>query len=266
MSWMSYDPTAGIANNGDGMTELSIGVSPGLPLYQEVKRRIFDVVRRGDWKPGDAIPSEKRLAERFGVSIGTLRKAVDELVSENLLVRRQGRGTFVTTHNESRYIYSFFHVLRHDGHKEPPEVQLVSFDRVKADAYAASMLGVEVGASLFRIVNLLKLGGMPVDVDEIHLPASLFRGLTEKRARERKITLYQLYQVDFGVTVLRTEERMRAVKADATTAALLAVARGDPLLKVIRRALSFNDMPVELRFSYISTARHEYNSEPVALA
>jgi GntR family transcriptional regulator len=248
------------------VTEIAMGVRADLPLYQEVKRRIFDVVRRGDWKPGDTIPSEKRLAERFGVSIGTLRKAVDELVGENLLIRRQGRGTFVATHDESRYVYSFFHVLRHDGHKEPPEVQLVAFDRVKADAYAASMLGLPAGAPLFRIVNLLKLGGMPVDVDEIRVPAALFRGLTERRARERKVTLYQLYQADFGVTVLRTEERMRAVKADAATASLLALAKGEPLLKVIRRALSFNDKPVELRFSYISTARHEYNAEPVALA
>jgi len=265
MTWMSYDRPR-MTNDGGGVTELPIGVAPGLPLYQEVKRRIFDVIRRGEWKPGDTIPSEKRLAEGFGVSIGTLRRAVDELVTENLLIRRQGRGTFVATHNETRYIYSFFHVLRHDGYKEPPEVQLVAFDKVKADAYAATMLGLEPGTNLFRIVNLLKLGGIPVDIDEIYVPAALFRGLTEKRARERKVTLYQLYQTGFGVTVLRTEERMRAVSADATTSALLAVDKGEPLLKVIRRALSFNDKPVELRFSYINTARYEYNSEPVALA
>jgi GntR family transcriptional regulator len=254
-----------LASMETAVTEIAIAAGAGVPLYQEVKRKISDVVKSGDWKPGDTIPSEKRLAERFGVSIGTLRKAVDELVSENLLIRHQGRGTFVATHSESRYVYSFFHVLRHDGHKEPPEVELVAFDKVKADAYAASMLGLPVGAPLFRIVNLLRLGGLPVDVDEIRVPAALFRGLTERRARERKVTLYQLYQADFGVTVLRTEERMRAVKADAAAASLLAIARGEPLLKVIRRALSFNDRPVELRFSYISTARHEYNAEPVAL-
>jgi GntR family transcriptional regulator len=248
------------------VSEIAIAVAAGVPLYQEVKRKISDVVGRGDWKPGETIPSEKRLAERYGVSIGTLRKAVDELVGENMLIRRQGRGTFVATHSESRYVYSFFHVLRHDGHKEPPGVELVAFEKMKADAYASSMLGVPPGAPLFRIVNLLRLGGLPVDVDDIRVPAALFRGLTEKRARERKVTLYQLYQADFGVTVLRTEERMRAVKADAATAPLLCVARGEPLLKVIRRALSFNDRPVELRFSYISTARHEYNAEPVALA
>jgi GntR family transcriptional regulator len=157
-------------------------------------------------------------------------------------------------------------VLRHDGLKEPPEVQLVAFNKVKADVYAASMLGLDVSAPMFRIVNLLRLGGEPVVIDEICVPAGLFQGLTEKRARDRKVTLYQLYQADFGVTVLRTEERVRAVKADATTASLLTVAKKDPLLKVIRRALSFNDKPVELRFSYISTVRYEYNSEPVALS
>jgi GntR family transcriptional regulator len=249
------------------VAELPISASSArAPLYQEVKRAMFAIIRQGRWKPGQTIPSEKRLSERFGVSIGTLRKAVDELVVENLLVRRQGRGTFVATHSETRYVYSFFHVLRQDGFKEYPDVQLVAFGKVKADPYAASMLGVGSGSALFRIVNLLALGGHPVVIDEIYLPSALFRGLTERRARERNVTLYQLYQADFGVTVLRTEERLRAVKADAATAPLLAVAKGEPLLKVIRRALSFNDEPVELRFSYLDTTRYEYNSEPVALA
>lgn len=239
------------------------GAGSGSPLYKVVKRRLGEALHRNDWKPGEVIPSEKQLAERFHVSIGTVRKAVDELVAESVLVRQQGRGTFVAAHSEARYVFSFFHVRRHDGYKEHPEVAMVRFGRAVADDYAAQMLGVAPGAGLFRIQNVLRLEGTPVVVDDIYLPAERFRGLTEARARARKGTLYQLYQAEFDVTVLRTDERLRSIVADKPTAALLEVAPGAPLLQVIRLAFSFRDRPVELRYSYVNTSRHEYFTAPV---
>lgn len=239
------------------------GAGSGSPLYKVVKRRLAEALHRNDWKPGEVIPSEKALAERFHVSIGTLRKAVDELVAESALVRQQGRGTFVAAHSEARYVFSFFHVRRHDGYKENPEVTLAKFGRASADDYAAQRLGVAPGASLFRIQNVLKLEAVPVVVDDILLPAERFRGLTEARARARKGTLYQLYQAEFDVTVLRTEERLRSVTADKAVAGMLDVPVGAPLLQVIRVAFSFRDRPVELRYSYVNTARHEYFTAPV---
>lgn len=233
----------------------------GVPLYKEVKRKITEAVRDGEWKPGDAIPSEKKLCERFGVSMGTIRKAVDELSAEGFLIRQQGRGTFVASHNQDRYLFSFFHIVRQDGYKEYPKVELVEFEKAKADAEAATLLGIEPGARLSRFVNKLALGGEPVLIDKILLPDSLFPRLSEKRLRERRATLYQFYQEDFGVTVIRTVERLRAVKADAFKARLLGMKVGDPLLQVIRVALSFRDQPVELRHSYVDTRRYEYYSE-----
>lgn len=235
----------------------------GVPLYQEVKRKIIESVRHGEWRPGGVIPSEKKLCERFGVSMGTLRKAVDELSAEGFLIRQQGRGTFVASHNQDRYLFAFFHVVRQDGHKEYPRVELVEFEKVKADAYAAAMLRIEAGARLFRFVNKLELSGSIVVIDEVLLPESLFPGLTEKKLRERPATLYQLYQEDFRITVIRTVERLRAVKADAFKARLLGVKVGDPLLHAIRVALSFKEQPVELRYSYVDTRRYEYYSEPM---
>lgn len=247
------------------MGEMSVVAVPlGAPLYKEVKRKITESVRNGEWKPGDAIPSEKKLCERFGVSMGTIRKAVDELSAEGFLIRQQGRGTFVAAHSQDRYLFSFFHIVRQDGHKEYPKVDLVEFQKVKAEAYAAAMLRIEPGSRLFRFVNTLQLSGETVLVDEIFLPDNLFPKLTEKRLRERPATLYQFYQEAFGVTVIRTVERLRAVKADAFKARLLGVKAGDPLLEVIRVALSFKDQPVELRRSYVDTRSHEYYSEPLA--
>lgn len=235
----------------------------GTALYKTVKRHIIESVRHGEWKAGEVIPSEKKLCERFGVSMGTLRKAVDELSGEGFLVRHQGLGTFVATHNQDRYLFSFFHVVRQDGHKEYPKVELLEVGYVKADSHAAMMLGVDPGSRLFRFVNRLELGGAPIVIDEILLPETLFRGLTEKKLRERPATLYQLYQDTFGVTVISTRERLRAVKADPIKARLLRVMDGEPLLQVIRVALSFKEQPVELRYSYVLTRAYEYSSEPM---
>jgi GntR family transcriptional regulator len=234
---------------------------PGAPLYKGVKRKITDAMREGEWKPGDVIPSEKKLCERFGVSIGTIRKAVDELSAEGFLVRQQGRGTFVSSHNQDRYLFSFFHIVRQDGYKEYPKLQLIEFGKAKADASISMRLGTEPNARLSRFVNKLSLSGSTVVVDEIYLSDSLFPRLTENQLRDRRTTLYQFYQEKFGVTVVRTVERLRAVKADAVKAGLLGVETGDPLLQVIRVALSFRDQPVELRYSYVNTHNHEYYSE-----
>src|SRR4051812_21941540 len=99
------------------------------PLYKEVKRRIMGELISGEWKPGTAIPAEKRLSERFSVSIGTVRKAIDELVAENILIRQQGRGTYVATHDRDRLLYYFFHIVGQDGTKEYPIVTLQAFGK-----------------------------------------------------------------------------------------------------------------------------------------
>jgi GntR family transcriptional regulator len=244
------------------MGEMSIIAFPlGAPLYKEVKRKITEAVRDGEWKPGGVIPSEKKLCERFGVSMGTIRKAVDELSAEGFLIRQQGRGTFVASHTQDRYLFSFFHIVRQDGHKEYPQVELIEFGKARADAEVAALLGIDPGARLSRFVNKLALSGESVLIDEIFLPDSLFPRLSEKRLRERRATLYQFYQEEFDVTVIRTVERLRAVKADAFKSRLLGVKVGEPLLHVIRVALSFRDQPVELRHSYVDTRRHEYYAE-----
>ena len=246
------------------MVASSVVANPaGALLYKEVKRKLIDSIHHGEWKPGDVIPSEKRLCERFGVSMGTIRKAVDELSGEGFLIRQQGRGTFVSTHNQDRYLFAFFHVVRQDGHKEYPHVELVEFGKTKADAFEASALGVAPKTLLPRIVNKLALGGTPVVIDEILLPSPMFSRLTEKILQARPATLYQLYQEEFGVTVVRTQEKVRAVSADARHASLLGVNVGEPLLLVIRIAYTFKDHPVELRRSYVVTRNFEYCSDPM---
>ena len=230
----------------------------GMPLYRAVKRAVLGAIEAGRVQPGGALPSEAELATALGVSIGTLRHAVDELVAEHILVRRQGRGTFVATHNTDRFLFQFFHVERSDGVREVPSVELLSFERGRADADAAAALGLREGDPVFAVENRLSLQGRPVVFDRIVVPTVLFKGLTEKRFGERPATIYQLYQSEFGITVVRAQERANAVAADRHAARILGIAPGTPVMRVRRTAITFGDRPVEWRISTIHTAQHDY--------
>jgi GntR family transcriptional regulator len=232
--------------------------TPGLPLYRAVKRALLHAIESGTVAPGGALPSETELAAALGVSIGTLRRAVDELVAEHILIRRQGRGTYVATHNADRFLFQFFHVERSDGLREAPRVELLSFERGRLDDEAAEALGVRVGEPAVLIENRLSLQGQAVVHDRIAVPAKLLRGLTQAKFERRPSTIYHLYQVDFGITIVRARERARAVAADRTAARVLGVAPGTALLQVRRTALTFGDKPIEYRVSTVNTARHDY--------
>ena len=201
-------------------------------------------------------PSGKLLAERFGVSIGTLRKAIDELAAENILVRHQDAAP-MAAHTRNHHFFKFFRILRQDGHKSYPVTELLRFRRVRASAAAREKLELPAGAQVFEFVNLLSLNGDVVMTDEICLPESRFPGLTEAHLRERPSTLYALYQDVFGVNVIGTDERLRA--GGGPRAGALAgragrrAAAGDPA-----RGVLHNRQPVEWRISRVNTAAYEY--------
>jgi GntR family transcriptional regulator len=229
-----------------------------MPLYRVVKRSLLNAIESGSCPPGQTLPSETEIAGAMGVSIGTLRRAVDELAAEHILVRRQGRGTFVATHGTDRFLFQFFHVERIDGLREAPLVDLVSFERLRADDEPAQALNLRLGEPVIQIENRLRLQGSAVIYDRLTLPSSLFKGLTEKRFRERPGTIYQLYQSDFGITVLHARERARAIQADRNAVRVLSLVLGQPVMQVRRTALTFGDRPVEHRVSIINTAHHDY--------
>ena len=200
------------------------------------------------------------MARTYGVAIGTIRKSVDSLVAESALARHQGKGTFVTAHDGSRLLFHFFHIVGRDGTKSYPEVRTLAFARARASDDEARALGITARDPVIRIRNVLSLEAEPSIVDDITLPAELFPGLTEKIFRARGNTIYHLYQSRYGINVLRTDERLRAVLANAELGTLLRVAAGAPLLEIRRVALTFRDRPVELRISRVNTARLDYHN------
>ena len=212
----------------------------------------------GEWAPGEAIPSELDLAARFGVSQGTVRKAVQALAAENLLVRRQGKGTFVATHTEEKASnFRFLRIRRNDGKPEYPRSRLVDLRRARASAEAARLLALRTGDPVFVLRRILDYAGVPAVLDEIWLPAVLFRDLTLERCAAYPGSMYGFFETEFGVRMLRADERLHAVGADAATAGLLRVAKGTPLLAVERVAYTYGDRPVEVRRG-LCTTRHEH--------
>ncbi len=249
--------------NADSLTRISpmATIAPdtaGMPLYRVVKRELLRSIEAGSVAPGAALASETQLSESFGVSVGTVRRAVDDLVAEHILVRRQGRGTFVATHTSDRFLFQFFHIERSDGLREAPVVELVSFERTRLDEEAAQALALKPNEPALQIENRLLLQGRAVVHDRLVIPAALFRGLTEKRWRERPCTIYPLYQTEFGISVVHAHERLRAVGADRAAARVLGVPAGQPVLQGRRVALALNGQPVEWRVSTVITTQHDY--------
>ena len=229
------------------------------PLYRQIKQLIITSLQAGEWKAGDAIPSEQDLAGRFGVSQGTVRKAIDEMAAENLLVRRQGKGTYVATHAEQKVQYRFLRLMADEG-PVALERQLLDCKRQRAPAAIARRLQMRAGEPMVEVRRLLHSKGQPVVLDDIWLPGDLFRGLTTELLNQHKGPFYELFETEFGVHMIRAEEKIRAVAADAETAALLELPLGAPLLSVERLSFTYGDKPVELRRGLYSTDSHFYRN------
>ncbi|WP_237214662.1 GntR family transcriptional regulator [Falsiroseomonas oryziterrae] len=228
-------------------------------LWRSVRDALEASLAAGDYPPGTPLPSEARLAERFGVAIGTVRRAVDELVAARALVRRQGKGTFVPDHGPDRTLFHFFHIVQEDGPREHPATSLVEFRQaLPCPDRIAPRLGLAPGAPMLFARNLQRLQGEPVMLDELWLPQALFPGLDEAGFAGRDGTVYGLYQRRFGLSVVRAEERLRAVSAPPDVGALLGLEAGAPVLRIERVAYAIGERPVELRLSWVDTRRHEY--------
>jgi GntR family transcriptional regulator len=229
------------------------------PLYLQIKSLLERSLENGEWAPAEAIPSEHDLARRFGVSQGTVRKAIQALAADNLVVRRQGKGTFVATHTEEKSSsFRFLRIRRNDGVDEYPGSRLLDVRRAKASAEVARRLDLKPGDGVILLRRILEFGGAPVVLDDITLPAGLFRGLTKSRFETYRGSMYGFFETEFGVRILSAEEKLRAVAADRTTARLLGVATGTPLLAVDRITLTYGDRPVEWRRGLCVTKRHHY--------
>ena len=233
------------------------------PLYRQIKALLVRGLQAGEWLPGQAIPSEVELAARYRVSQGTVRKAIDEMAAENLLVRRQGKGTFVASHAEQATQYRFLRLTPDDGTAAPLQRRLLDCRRMRAPADVAQLLALKAGEAAVQVRRLLLAGepARPVVLDDLWLPGTLFKGLTAERLEAWRGPLYRLFEAEFSVQTIRAEEKIRAVAAAPEDAALLELPVGAPLLSVERLTFTYGDRPVELRRGLYHTAAHHYRNE-----
>ncbi|MBV2164159.1 GntR family transcriptional regulator [Comamonas nitrativorans] len=233
------------------------------PLYQQIKGLILQSLQAGEWKPGELIPSEMELAARFKVSQGTVRKAIDELAAENLVTRRQGKGTFVTTHNEEQVQYRFLQLHPDVGQQQDEgraQRNIMECRRMRASADIARILGLRTGDSVIHVRRVLSFGGTPTILEDIWLPSQVFKGLTAQQMAHYPGPTYAMFEMEYGVRMVRAEEKIRAVLPDTQQAQWLKTTATTPLLSVERVTYTYNDKPMELRRGLYLTDSHHYRN------
>ncbi|MFT6389327.1 MAG: GntR family transcriptional regulator [Cellvibrionaceae bacterium] len=226
-----------------------------VPLYAQVQELLITRIIKGEWSPTEIIPSEIKLARELGVSQGTIRKAITGLVERKVLIRRHGKGTFVAGHNNARALFQFFRIHNEENEKALPESKTLTFTERCASTAESKKLKLPKKARIFFIERIRSLGGQPILVESIALPDHFFQGLKDIDLLN---TLYDLYEIEFSITVHRAEESLRAISASKHDAVILNLTEGAPLLEIERLALTLDNVPIELRVSRCTTEKHHY--------
>lgn len=234
------------------------------PLYRQIKDLLLQRLQSGEWRPAEAIPSEHELAAQFKVSQGTVRKAIDELAAENLLVRKQGKGTFVATH-AARHVQYRFLKLRPDHGTADDEGRaqrhILFCKRIRSSAEIAKPLQLRTGDAVIHIKRILSFLETPTILENIWLPAHAFKGITEQMISTYKGPTYALFEEAFDVRMVRAEEKIRAINANADDASNLKIPEHCALLCVDRLSYTYNNTPMELRRGLYKTDTHHYFNE-----
>jgi GntR family transcriptional regulator len=228
------------------------------PLYQQVREALLVRMGQGEWQAGSLLPSEVELAQQFEVSQGTVRKAIDSLAADNLVVRRQGRGTYVATHSEARVQFRFLRIRPNKGEAQQPESRFLQVTKLRAPAEIAELLAIKTSEQVLVIKRVLSFAGEPQILDVIWLAAARFKGLTAERLSKYSGPLYGLFEQEFQTRMIRCEESLTAQTAQQEHAGVLGVEIGSPLLVVERVSFSYDDEPVEVRIGYCNTKNFHY--------
>ena len=231
------------------------------PLYEQIKTLILTSLQASEWLPGEAIPSEMELAARYAVSQGTVRKAIDELAAQNLLVRRQGIGTFVATHQEENWQYRFLRLETDSGEKLHLKNQFLVCENIQSDAHIGHLLNLKVGDPIIRIDRVQSYAGKPIVFEEIWLPEARFKGLTMDALNSWHGPMYAFYESEYATHMVRAQERIKAVLANQSLAQYLQIAVGAALLSVERVAFTYGNKPVEIRHARYDTSDQHYDNQ-----
>lgn len=232
-----------------------------LPLYQQVREEIVDKIQDGTWLPDTAIPTEAELTKQYGVAIGTIRKAVDALVTDGLLYRSQGRGTFVRRPDFNASLFRFFRQTSSDGKAQVPESKILSRKLGLPPEAAVKALNLKANDLAIRLERNRFLGNRVVLTEEIWLPESLFASLVDIDFAEFGNLLYPFYERQCGLLVASAKETLTIEAADSATANTLGIDEGRPVAVIERIAYGYDKTPIEYRLSRGSAETFRYQIE-----
>lgn len=227
------------------------------PLYLQVRREIMSCLASGEWKIGQRLPTERELADRWGVAISTVRAGVSQLVAAGVLSRRQGRGTFVAPYDSTTTSLRFSNIYDLEDKKVATVRTITRMREVRGDLDVRKHLRLESEESVWHLGGLLRSAGDAIATIDVFLPKDRFAELKIEDI-DPALNLYAIYQRSCGVTVLRMEERVHARVADDALARRLNVSVGSPLLYIDRIGYTFEDQPVELRRRFFEGTHHHY--------
>jgi GntR family transcriptional regulator len=233
------------------------------PMYRQIKQLLIQRVLSGEWRPAQLLPSEMKLAEEYQVSQGTVRKAIEEMAAENLVMRHQGKGTFVATHRTTSRPFRFIRLVSDVSSESHPVTTYPSIKTGIASAQERKHLHLPADAKVVRVERVRSFGGKPCVYDRIILRAEGMPRLEQVLARVKPGSVYSALEQEYRLMVVRIEEELRAVAADATDAKMLGVKPGQPLLEVQRTALSLDQRIVEWRISHCDTRYLHYANDQI---
>ena len=216
----------------------------GTPLYEQVAAQLRSLLAEGKWEEGDRIPPERILVDEFGVSRITLRRAVDALVDEHLLVRRSGAGTFVasvTSQLPLVGLHSTRDIARAHGLRL--EVRILGYQIRRASRLEGSKLELRAGKPVVSFVRQDWVGEEPICVAQCVLPARLAGPLSEPALVA--YSTYELIERDLNIRIVKARQRVYADAAPTELAPLLGIEAGAPLMRIDRVTLDAHDIPVE---------------------
>ncbi|WP_322979305.1 GntR family transcriptional regulator [Pseudomonas sp. C11] len=243
------------------MSPTPLGQDERLPLYQRLRDEMLAKIAAGEWLPGEAIPTEAELTRQYGVAVGTVRKAVETLVAEGLLLRAQGRGTFVRRPNFDGSLFRFFRQVSASGQSQIPQSRILVSRLEPAEEAARVALQLQPGEHCLYLERLRLIEGRPMFHERIWLPASRFSALQSIAPGDFPPLLYPFYEQQCGQRIASAQETLTVASADETLAATLGVALGSPVVVIARTALGYDRTPLEYRMSRAAAENFRYQVE-----
>jgi GntR family transcriptional regulator len=227
-----------------------------LPLYKQVEKHVTQLIVEQRWKPGDMLPSEFQLADEFGVSQGTVRKALNALTDAKVLIRKQGLGTYVAEHTGRSALYRFFPIVADGQQPELPESELLSITVCHPIDEIAQALLLSTDELVVKLERRRFLNQQPCILEDIYLPSKYFPNI--EKEPEIPHTLYHFYQTNYQLTVHKTIDKIKAILANEHDANLLTIEAKSPLIQFTRLTKSLEGFHIEYRITRCRSDHYHY--------